>query len=938
MKRARPEDPTALLPFGEPDSTPAPDRAEGPRRVFLGWDEAPLTAAARWLREDSGLDLGQAWIALPGGRAVRHLEELLARSARGLDAAPRVLTVGALVDQLVTTERPAASRLARTLAWRRALTELKRGDLERLARGASRRPEAEAQLRLAETVRAVHGLLAPEGLDFEHLKRADLGPDDEGERARWSVLARAQETWRRALDDADLCDPHEGRRAAIQAGRVDDTRPVVLIGVADMNQLLAQVLRRLGPRATALVVAPPELAEGFDELGRLVPGFWLDRPLDLATEDWFVEEKPADQADRVETLLAGWSARRRAEEITVGLCDEEVAPYLERRLAQGGARLRSAAGTPLAAARPTKLLAATADLLERRGFAELAAFARHPDAAPLLAGDADPAEVLDRYHADHLPSAVLERWHGESRASRSMEGLSADVTALLGELWDGAPRPLAAWTGPLEAFLLRVYGEQALDPEQERERLLAGALAAVGEVLEELARIPVALGGQRVLAAEALRLGLRGLRGRTVAPAPARPGEPTVEALGWLELPLDDAPALVVSGFNEGRVPQSVQGDAFLPDGLRTRLGLADNDARLARDAYAMAVLLATRDDLAFVTGRRTQSGDPLVPSRLAFQVPRGEVTARVRRFLPGAVRPEPAADAAAGAEPRDLAARTDPPRVTRMSVTSFRRFLESPYLFYLERVLRLRTRDDRARELDPLRFGSFAHDVLQAFGEHEVRDARSADTIEDFLVQTAGDLAAQRFGEEPLPTVALQLEQLKYRFRRFAEVQAWRRAEGWRLLRAEWTVEDAPFEVDGEPMLLTGKLDRVDLHEDGRWAILDYKTGEVGAHPEKAARDRDKTWRDLQLPLYRLLAAPLALEHGIEAAPELGYFHLGKDEDHIGLRLVEGWTDADYDSALECASDVVRRVRAGDFFHLGRAKPWEPILRALVGEGVLAP
>ncbi len=935
MSPRRKTDATAMLPFEGAD---LPPDTEGTRRVFLGWDGPPLPAAARWLRAERGDDLSALLVAVPGSRAARRLEELLAREAPPGWSPPHVVTQGVLVDELVALERPAAGRLARTLAWRRALENLSAFELERVARGSTRRRDAETRLRLAETVRAVHGVLAPEGLDFEDLVREDRGPDHDSERSRWAVLARAQAHWRDALDEAELCDPHEGRRAAIQAEKVEATREVVLIGIADMNELLAEVVTRLGARATALIAAPEELAPGFDAIGRLVPSFWTERDVPLPAASWFVEEKPADQADRVEDLLGRWCEERAAEEITIGLADDEVAPYLERRLRAAGARLRNAAGTPLPTTRPFKLLAAAADFLERRGFPELAALARHPDVAPRLADDFDPVEVLDRYYEEHLPRGAGDAeggWPGEERKTLGVRAIAASLAGLLGELEGGRPRELAGWVDAILAFLERVYAKEALDPDVEEERVLAGALGKLAEELEELARIPPALSGGRVQAHEALRLCLRGARGKSVPPAPARSGEPTVEALGWLELPLDDAPALVVTGFNEGRVPQSIQGDAFLPDALRSRLGLPDNDARLARDVYATCVLLATREECAFVTGRRARSGDPLVPSRIAFQVPREEVARRVRRFLPRGARPELAAVVEEPAPP-PLATRANAPRVERMSVTSFRRFLESPYLFYLEQVLRLKTRDDRDRELTPLRFGTFAHDVLQAFGESDAADSRAADAIEDFLVESAEKLARLRFGAEPQPTVALQLEQLKYRFRRVAAVQAWRRAEGWRILRAEWSPADGhPFVVDGEAMLLTGKIDRLDAHDDGRWAVLDYKTGELARTPEAVARERGR-WKDLQLPLYRLLTEPLAREHGLKGAPELGYFHVGKDEDHIGLELATEWTEADHASAIAAAEEVVRRVRRCEFFDVGGAKPWDPTFKALLGKGLL--
>ncbi|MEM7306414.1 MAG: PD-(D/E)XK nuclease family protein [Planctomycetota bacterium] len=926
---------TGMLPFDAPAAPPTPRV----RRVFLGWDRPPLAAAAEWLLREREADLGELLIALPGGRARRRLGELLARGATAGWRPPRLVTQGELVDELLQLERPAAGRLARTLAWRHALEALPARDLERIARGATERRDTEARLRLADTVRTLHGLLAPEGLDFDALVDAGSGPEQEDERSRWAALARAQATYREVLAREDLVDPHEGRRAAIDAGRIRRDRDVVLVGVADMNHLLARTLAELDERATALVAAPAELADGFDAAGRLFPAFWSTRDVPLDVERWHVEEKPSDQADRISTLLAGWSERYAAEEITIGLADDEVAPYLERRLRAAGARMRNAAGTPLVRTRPYRVLAAAARFLERRGFPELATLVRHPDLAPLVADEdakRDPAEVLDRYHEEHLPHGPSEDWPGAPADTRGVRELHERLVALLGALAGKRKAELGAWAEATRELLGTVYGAAPLDPEVEDERVLAGAITRLAEGIEELAAVPAGLVGGKLLAHEALALLLRQLRGASVAPAPARPEEPTVEALGWLELALDDAPALVVAGFNEGRVPESVQGDAFLPDALRTKLGLPDNDARLARDVYATTVLLSARPDAALVTGRRARDGDPLVPSRIAFHAPEDEVAERVRRFLPPETRPEPARDE--GADPvAPLPRLRETPRVDRMSVTSFGDYLTSPYLFYLRRVLRLRTRDDSARELDPLRFGNFGHAVLQAFGESEVRDSPLADVIEDFLSQKADDLARATFGKTPLPAVALQLEQLKYRLRRFAQVQAWRAAKGWRVQAVEWRPDEGvPFDVDGEAIRITGRIDRIDVHPDEGWAILDYKTSEAGADPAKTARGRDGTWRNLQLPLYRLLAEPLARQHGLEGTPQVGYVTIAREAEDIAFKLVDGWTDADFEDAYSAAADVVRKVRRGEFFELGGYVPSEPVLRALFGEGLL--
>lgn len=927
------------------------------RRVFLGWGEPFLPRVAQRLLEEHEKDLAHLVVALPGSRAARVLLEHFARIAGPELVPPRVVTQGELVDALVRVERPVASRLARTLAWSRALRALPRADLEALV---AKPPESASEwLRLAEVVRALHGELAPEGLSFVDVARRGEKLDwTEGEARRWSALVRAQTHWRELLERAGVCDPHEGRSAAIEAGRVETTQRFVLAGVADMNRLLRRALERIGDRATILVFAPEEEAAAFDALGTLVTAAWTKRALELPTDRWHVADRPAEQAEVAVECVARWNGRFAPEDVVIGVADDEVVPALERRFAEESILARPAAGIAFEGTRVERALALAGELLATRSFAAWAAFVRQPDVERVLrdalgAKARAPAALLDDYRMEHLPAALPEEFLSGAddlrelarRAAESehpalpcrrelLQALLAATRALFGAAWDGHGRPVADWTAPIRAFLAAVFAEPLHANVNEDHRVIARALSIAADALAELDALPRELANEPVSASAAIELVLAAARGQGLPARSPAPGEAVVELCGWLELALDDAPAMVVTGFNEGRVPHSTTRDPFLPERLRAELGLAHSDDRLARDAYAARVLLESRKELDCVSGRRTRDGDPLLPSRLVFHGPADAAPARVRRFYE--VKPRPAIPTGRAAPARELPRGPAKPVIERISVSAFRAYLDSPYLYYLEHVLRLGAVNDRARELDPLQYGSLAHDVLADVGGDATASALEDErALAAFLRERLERRAAARYGDRAQPAVALQIERMQHRFDLFAAKEVARRREGWRVHAVECSPEEhVLLDVDGAPIALVGRIDRIDVRGAGKereFAVLDYKTGDKAKEPDKAHRSRG-AWRDLQLPLYTLIAKAL----GATNVTQLGYYALGKDAANCGVKLA-AWTPAEIDAAIVRAKDVIRAIRLGEFWDLGRGVGDDPILCAIVGKGLIA-
>jgi ATP-dependent helicase/nuclease subunit B len=953
------------------------------QRLFLGWDRPALQSAASWLlTEAPGGDLSAFLIVLPGGRASRLLlGTLLEMTSAAQDASPgrflvppRFCTPGELPDLLLQSTTPVAPAgpLARRLAWVAALRSL---PPEHLAPVIPHQPSANdlrAWWQIAGTIESTHAELAGELIRFAEVPdlAAPPGAAPFPEPERWHAAALVQEAYERILGERGMTDPDlRALRLATEPGPTvaPPYEHIVLLGIADLSRAARAALLRCTRPLTVMVFAAESLADHFDALGAVVPDAWAGATADLP-EPLFAEN-PADQAALALETIASLAGRFAPHEVTIGIADDEVSPHIERSAEQAAAvelssggrksmvlRTRSAAGRPLSQTPPMRLLQVAREFVHQPTFSGLAAIVRHPDIERhILAARAPdrPTAVewwldeLDGFQSEHITVHLpLDGdWTTDDEGTRELlESLATTVRELLGDLLsDRSARPLHEWAEPLRSLMIRLAAGMQFSRTDPTQRGTIEGNIAVRDWILELERIAAMPGPESAdtllpacTAAEAIDMLLDIACGGAV---PEEGDEETIELLGWLELPLDPAPVLIVTGLNDGLVPSSTTGDSFLPDMLREMLGIPSNRSRFARDLFNLAALAASRR-LTLIAGRRSADNTPLAPSRLLFACDPECTIERIRRYTgdtPGEQRRRIARRTSPGEQSRFVEMPQVPTEpVTSMRVTSFRTFLASPYLFYLQNVLNLQERDDSALELDPLAYGSLIHDVLERFGNSDVRHAADPKRIEQCILDHLSTLARQRFGADPGTCIWLQLEFARRRLREFAQFQAERRRHGWLIEHVEWRPPQGPaaFPVDDAPFGLRGKIDRIERHEaTGRWAVLDYKTGDNVDHPEKAHRGR-AGWRDLQLPLYRHLATGLNLPDDPQQV-QLGYIALPKKPGDVQL-LEASWSADELAEADDVARAVVRRVRAGDFHHLGDSPPEDGVMAALCGVGFI--
>jgi hypothetical protein len=644
-----------------------------------------------------------------------------------------------------------------------------------------------------------------------------------------------------------------------------------------------------------------------------------------------------------------------ASSITLGVADATLVGDLNVAAEWSGLSLHHAAGESLARSAPARLLLAVAEFLEYPRFANFATLLRHPDLerAVVRSAQADLAReewlaLLDTYLAQHLHADADGTWLGDDQQQNRLKGLWATVHHILSPL-SGQPnnpadaaRPSNQWCQGALDVLANVYGIDDAeagpvnddgDREQAAPRPGPPDLRAIDECLElrdviaEIAFAAPAL-QPHVTAPQALRMMLN--EARSAGRSDDRQAN-QVEALGWLELHLDPAPMLVIAGVNDGRVPESLTADAFLPEGLRAQLGLMHNARRYARDAYLLQAIVRSRkpEHLRLIVGRRDTLGEPLTPSRLLLACDDQSLARRVSRFardLSGQPMPPPIGLCAMNSPgSRFVVPRLELPLAApkAMSVTEFGKYLRCPYRWALERLLWLKAFGHDEPELNPLTFGSLVHHTLSALAEDaSIACSEDSEAIFRYLAHRLHELLRQQHGARPLPAILIQCARIEQRLRAFADFQAYSVREGWRIRHCEIDVDqavslDIPGD-DGGPMPLRGKIDRIDENiRTNRWRVIDYKTGEAGDGPIKVHHHaaelpppgREPEWHDLQLPLYHFIAAAADTLRLPADRMELGYVVLPRRADSAAW-LTAAWTREHLQHGVNRARAIVREIR----------------------------
>ena len=853
------------------------------------------TAVIDWLLEKKG-ELPGILVLVSTAQSGRRLRQGLAE--RGALLAPKVITTGALLQV-----EDAAVDAVEVLAWAEALEGVQ--DWGNYAAIFPESPAGEGAgwaMGLARAFTDLRKSLQENGL----MLGAAAGQVAALESERWEQLARLETV----VEGILKAWGYESKSSMLIKGALEipgGVREIVIAGVMDLPPIVAKFLDGKAIPVTALVPDPR-----VDEWGR--PGLeWNERKISWPTNGSVtLTGNPSQQADlTVAKIVEGDST---SEEVGLGTADEEVAVELVRSFGRAGWTIHDPG-----ASLPSSLggwLSCWRRYLQNSGVKEV---------IDMLAFDQGKflVEGIRSLQVDALSSLL------DSHLVRDLD----DVVRARRLLATGLKNATQESEQKRLEFQLKSaeVAEEAMSGfDQLQKRFLKqGFHAGMRSMLNRLDRNGEAgLEDWLESTSEAAKLVKRApgfwieLLLHDLGPVPEEaPDGRVLDVQGWLELLHDPAEHLVICGMNEGRVPSRPSTDPWLPESAREALGLPCEASRAARDAYLLHSLLEMRREsgrVDLIVGKSSAGGDVLMPSRLLLTA-KGEELARQVKELFADVEP---ADSGAAWEVEDhwkWKPRIEEPR-KKMSVTAFSKYLACPFRYYLQRVLGMSEPEPERAEWNYRDFGNILHDVLEQWGrDSKARDSADPEEIKRWLLKALDDLVKQHFGEVWPLAVSLQVESMRLRLGWFAKRQAEIRADGWRIEKVE---KDFTLEIAG--VMVTGQIDRIERHDDGRTRVLDYKSSKeakdvIKEHQKTFRADPPKhlqakevmapggaVWTNLQVPFYA---------DALGEVDEIGYFALGQDEANVKITPWLEFTDEDKASARRCAEWIVKQVQGEVFW-----------------------
>lgn len=590
-------------------------------RFFLSWNKPACCAVAERLLTVE-MDFYKHAVLVPTRESGRKLREFLAASCpRQAMFSPRVIPA----DQFphMEEDEDTASSLEELAAWVQSLGSSPHRLYPRLF-PKNMPDDFSSLLDVAASLQGLRHAMANHGVSCAMAQASCAGRDE-----RWTDMDRLGEHCTEHLKGWQLTDKTAAMQAEAPPHLLASLREtgghIIVACVADVSRPLRQALQHAeqnGVPVQVWVHAPEEEAATFDEWGCPLPEIWSARHIPIRDGQILMTANPGRLAAETCRVIARTAADGQPD-VALGVCDQDMNVALDARLREYGWGLHNPEGKPFSGTGVMDLLRHLQQALAEKGTARPVF---HLVRSTLLCTSLGIANQqyccasLDRIRQQFLPesedylTAKLKEFHPAALPSLHAVLAWRDRMAEPGRLGER----LLEWF----PALAEVYG-----PETE-------AMEAFRSCLSSLARLQ-----QRSPAFSkpetALQLLMKCLQSSRVKSR--RHSHAVLDSLGWMEVHFRPERHLILTGLNEGTVPEGGVSDQFMPEELREALGIDSFTRKKARDSFLLTALLHSREregSLTVILSRTGSRNAPLTPSSLLMRCPDGELPRRVERLF----------------------------------------------------------------------------------------------------------------------------------------------------------------------------------------------------------------------------------------------------------------------------------------------------------------
>lgn len=410
---------------------------------------------------------------------------------------------------------------------------------------------------------------------------------------------------------------------------------------------------------------------------------------------------------------------------------------------------------------------------------------------------------------------------------------------------------------------------------------------------------------------------------------------PRLHILSPIEARLQQFDKVILGGLNEDVWPSPTMADPWMSRPMRADFGLPSPERVIGQSAHDLFMLCASGEVL--LSRAAKTEGTPTVPSRWLLRLEtlvRGldEHVWQQLNITSYYAQGKAQLDAPVAIEPLKRPMPKPPleARPRKLRVTAIDNWLREPYMIYAQYILRLDMLKPLDEEPDAADFGTQVHKAIEQFS-HRYPKELPTDPLAALL--ECGQMAFAEVMDRPAVACLW--------WPRFEAMAGWlieqeqKRRGSIRVLselKGSWELN-----VDGKPFTLTTTIDRLEIHDNGRLTLGDYKTGYV---PTKSEIEKGLA--------NQLLLEALIVQNGSTHADipkgsvvsELEYWKLAADPTDCSITPVNPEHVAEaqerlislirrFDALSESyvpSNDPSQSPRYNDYEHLTRRQEWEAV------------